>query len=256
LSRASLARLCILALSSSALACIEEQRYHVVDQTVVLTADAQPAYVTEDDEPVFRVDRAFSLRITPPSARALAALAEAPADVRGPYPRLPWVGLRDLDLQLDYALENQGSEATVVTITLNGVNEFHYYAPGPENFHQWEQRVALAPGERIHGSVTDVELAEVAVDLATVVNGAPNSNLVVDARSQSDRDPRVAPFIPPTIPGLVGIRAGLETGAALPLTLTLSIRGSDHGDRAAKRSERTWMLPMAAPFTPVVPDID
>lgn len=256
MSRTSPVRLCIIALSSAALGCIEEQRYHVLDETVVLTADAQPAYVTEDDEPVFRVDRAFSLRITPPSARAFSALSEGPADARGPYPRLSWVGLHDLDLQLDYALENQSGEATVVTITLNGVNEFHYYAPGPENFHQWEHRVALAPGERIHGSVTDVELAEIAIDLATVVNGAPNSNLVVDVRSQSDRDPRVAPFIPPTIPGLVGIRAGLETGAALPLTLTLTIRGSDHHDRAAKRGERTWELPTAAPFTPIVPDID
>jgi hypothetical protein len=236
--------------------CIEEQRYHVVDQTVELTADAQPAYVTEDDEPVYRVDRGFSLRITRPSQAALQELAASAQGMMLRYPRLPWVKLHDLELQLDYALSNDSEQMLVALITLNGVNEFHFYAPGPENFHQWERRVALAPHQRVHGTVTEVELDEIAVDLATVVNGAPNSNLVVEARSQSSLDERVRPFIPPVVPGLVGVRAGLETMVAAPLTLELSIRVQDHGERAAKRGEQRWELPAAQPFAPVVPDLE
>ena len=243
-------------MAACAAGCVEEQRYHVVDETVQLTADAQPAYVTEDDEPVYRVDRAFSLRLTAPSSAALTRLAAEAQGRMLPFPRLPWVTLHDLDLQLDWALTNEGSVPLVAMITLNGVNEFHYYAPGPENFHQWERRVAVAPGQRVHGSVTELELDEVAIDLATVVNGAPNSNLVVEARSQSSRDERVRAFIPAVIPGLVGIRAGLETGAAVPLTLELSIRVQDHGDRAAKRGEARWEIPAAQPFVPVVPDLE
>jgi len=249
------ARLGALALACAS-ACIEEQRYHVIGESVLLTADAQPAYVTEDDDPVYRVDRAFELRISKPSEATLTRLASAAQGKALPFPRLPWVALHDLELQLDYALSNESAESLVATITLNGVNEFHYYAPGPENFHQWESRVALAPGQRIHGTVTELELDELALDLATVVNGAPNSNLVVEERSQASLDTRVKPFIPSAIPGLVALRAGLETGVAVPLTLEISLRVQDHGERAAKRGEARWELPVAQPFVPVVPDLE
>lgn len=236
--------------------CIEEQRYHVVGETVVLSAATPPAYVTDDDEEVFRVERAFSLRISEPNARELAALAGEARASALPYPRLPWVALHDLELQLDYALTNESDEPLVAMVTLNGVNEFHYYAPGPENLHQWERRIALGAGARVHGTVTELELDELAVDLATVVNGAPNSNLVVETRSQASRDERVQPFVPAVIAGLVGLRAGLETTRAVPLTLELSIRVQDHGERAARRGERAWQLPVAEAFVPVVPDLE
>jgi hypothetical protein len=173
-----------------------------------------------------------------------------------PFPRLPWVRLRDLDLQLDWALTNEGDRPLVAMITINGVNEFHYYAPGPENFHQWERRVQVAPGQRVEGTVTELELDEVAIDLATVVNGAPNSNLVVEAMSQSGLDERTRAFVPSVIPGLVGVRAGLETTAAVPLVLEISVRVQDHEKRAAKRGERRWELPAAMPFVPIVPDLE
>lgn len=241
---------CLFALEAS---CITEQRYHVLDQRVQLTADAQPAYFVDEDEPVYRVDAPFTLRITPPDPAAEARLASAPAELRAPYPRLAWVALHDLELELDYALSNDADEPITALITINGINEFHFYAPGPEQLHQWERRVALGPRERITGSITELELDEVAIDLATVVNGPENSNLVVDRRSQSSLDPRVRPFIPKAVPGLVGLRAGLEAGRAQPLTLTLTIRVQDHDGRAAARGEPAWLLPEPQPFVPVVP---
>jgi hypothetical protein len=236
--------------------CIEEQRYEAVGETVLLTADTPPSYLTEDDEPVFRVDRPFLLRITPPTAGDLSRLTAAAQGKMLSSPRMPWVALHDLELQLDYALTNDSDETLTALVTLNGINEFLYYAPGPENFHQWERRISLAPHQRVHGTVTELELDEVAVDLATVANGAPNSNLVVERMSQSGRDPRVQSFIPAVIPGLVGLRAGLETMRAVPLTLEISIRVQDHGERATKRGERRWEMPEPAPFVPVVPEDD
>lgn len=245
-----------LGLALLSMSCIEEQRYHVVGESVLLSAATPPAYVTDDDEEVFRVDRAFALHISEPSEGELARLAAEAQGRALPFPRLPWVALHDLELQLDYALSNESDEPLVAMVTLNGVNEFHYYAPGPENLHQWERRIALGPRARVYGTVTEVELSELAIDLATVVNGAPNSNLVVETRSQASRDERVQPYVPAVIPGLVGIRAGLETTRALPLTLELSIRVQDHGERAARRDERSWELPVPAPFVPVVPELE
>jgi len=106
----------------------------------------------------------------------------------------------------------------------------------------------------VHGTVTELELDELAIDLATVINGAPNSNLVVDRMSQSSLDPRVMPFIPATIAGLTGVRAGIETGVARDLTLHVFVRVQDYGERAQKRGEPRWQLPEPAPFTPVSPD--
>jgi hypothetical protein len=246
---------CVLAAAVTQ-GCVTEQRYHVVGELVQLTADAQPAYVTEDDDPVYRVDAPFTLRISAPSEQASTRLSSAPAETRAPFPRLPWVALHDLGLQVDYALTNASDNDLSALITLNGINEFHYYAPGPENFHQWERRVALGPRQRVTGIVTELELDELAIDLATVVNGPLNSNLIVDRRSQSSLDPRAQPFIPQVIPGLVGVRAGLETTVAENLTLELTIRVKDFADRAAKRGEGSWELPEPQAFVPIVPDLD
>lgn len=236
------------------LGCLTEQRYHVLDGRVELTADATPTYVTENDEPIYRVDAPFSLRITPPTDAELAKLTREAAGMTMNYPRLPWVALHDLSLQLDYAIENDSEQALTALMFVNGVNEFQYYAPGQDDLSQWERRLALAPHERVSGTLTELELDELAIDLATVVNGAPNSNLVVDRNSQSSRDPRVAPFLPSVVPGLVGVRAGIETRVATHVLLELTIRVTDHGDRAAARGDRSWMLPAAAPFTPIVPE--
>ncbi len=254
--RGACATALIGALSSALLGCLTEQRYHVLDGEVQLTADAMPTYMTEDDQAIYRVDAPFSLRITPPSGADLARLTREAAGKTTLYPRLPWVALHDLALQLDYAIENDSDRAMNVLVFFNGTNEFQYYAPGQEDLNQWERRIALDPHERVSGTVTELELDEIAVDLATVLNGAPNSNLVVARNSQSSRDPRVAPFLPTVVPGLVGVRAGIETTLAAHVVLELTLRVTDHGDRASPRGDRSWRLPEPAPFTPIVPDMN
>lgn len=253
-TRRTAVALVLAALALGSAACIEEQRYDHVGETVLLTPATPVAYVTENDDPVYRVDREFLLGITPPKAADLTRLTAEAQGKMLPFPRLPWVTLHDLELQLDYALSNNSEQALTALITINGINEFVYYAPGPENLHQWERRVAMTPHQRVTGIVTELELDELAIDLATVVNGPTNSNLVVTRMSQSGRDPRVASFIPSVIPGLVGVRAGLETSVALDMTLEVSIRVQDHGDRATKRGATRWELPPPAPFVPIVPE--
>jgi hypothetical protein len=246
----------VLWLGSALTGCLEEQRYLGLNQPVLMTPAVPVAYVTEDEDPVYRIDREFPLAITPPSAAQLAQLGADAAGRMLPFPRLPWVRRHDLELQVDYAVSNQSSEALTATVTLNGINEFFYYAPGPENFHQWQRRIALLPGQRVHGTVTELQLDELAVDLASVVNGAPNSNLIVDPASQSGRDPRVAMYIPSVVPGLVGLRAGLETMRNVDLTLELTIRVQDHEGRASVRGDDHWQLPTPTAFVPIVPVAD
>ena len=243
--------------------CVEEQRYQVVGAMVQMTPDLAPAFTTADGAQIYRIDAPFPLAITPPGKGQLDKLTAEAQGKMLPFPRLPWVSLHDLALQLDYAVTNNSAKAVLTTVTVNGINEFVYYAPGAEDLHQWQRRIALVPGQRVTGTVTELELDEIAIDLATVVNGAPNSNLVVEFQSQSGRDPRIQPYIPKVIPGLAGVRAGLEViggdnemAPAPALTLELSLLVKDHNDRACKRGETPWMLPAAAPFTPIVPVAD
>jgi hypothetical protein len=240
-----------------AFACVlEEQRYVIENESVALTVDTPPAFVTEDDDEIFIVTRDFELPITPATNADINKLTQKAQGKNLPFERLPWVERADLELELSYTLANQGDTDVLASVILNGRNEFNVYTPTALDFNQWERRFALKPKERVHGIVTELEMDEIAVDLATVVNGAPVSNLVVHFQSQSGRDDRVAAYIPKVIPGLVGLTAGIMTTAAANVVLEISIRAQDHGGRLAKRGERRWELPEPTPFVPVVIDED
>jgi hypothetical protein len=235
---------------------LEEQRYVIESEAVALTEGTPPAFVTEDDEEIFIVTRDFELPITPPKNADLDKLTQKAEGRDLPFPRLPWVDDGDMDLELAYTLANQGDTDVLASVILNGRNEFNVYTPAALDFNQWERRFALKPKERVQGIVTELEMQEIAIDLATVVNGAPVSNLVVHFQSQSGRDERVAEYVPSLVPGLVGLTAGIMTTSAANVVLELSIRAQDHGGRLAKRGEKRWQLPEPTPFVPVVIDED
>jgi hypothetical protein len=173
---------------------------------------------------------------------------------------LPWIERDDVELKLDYVIANLEDRDVNLGIQINGINEFHEYAPGPEDFHQWERRFALGPKQRVRGTISELEMDEIAIDLATVVNPGgpdaelfPNSNLIVQSQSQSGRDPRVKAYVPKVVPGLVGVRAGITSGEAANVVLEITVRGEDFGDRLPERGEPRWELPEPMLFTPLVP---
>jgi hypothetical protein len=243
-------------LAALACACVEEQRYVVENAAFAMSADTEPAFVNDDDDELFIITRTFSFPISPPSELVLGRLNGAPAELVAPFPRAPWVTVDDVAYTLDFVVQNASDAPLSVLVGLDGVNEFNVYTPGPEDLHQWERRFAIPAGGREHFSVIAQEMREIAVDLATVVNGAPNSNLVVQFENQSGRDDRVKPYIPKAIPGLVGVVASLTTSTAASVQLELSVRAEDHGGRVPRRGDARWELPAPAPFMPVVPEAE
>ncbi len=233
---------------------LEEQRYVVENEAVALTEDTPVAFVDEDDNEFFVVQRRFEFPISRPTDGQLMSLSQEAQGMNLPFARLPWVERDDVELVVDYTLANLGTTTLVAGITLDGESEFFAYTPGQEDFHQWERRVELGPRKRVTGSITELEMDEVAIDLATVVNGAPNSNLVVQFQSQSGRDPRVAAYVPKVVPALVALRFGLITNQAANVVLEVSVRAQDHGKRIAARGETRWDLPVPMDFVPVVPE--
>jgi len=177
-----------------------------------------------------------------------------------PYDRMPWVELGDLDMEVDWALTNLTDSTGRVALTLNGFTEFHEYMPSfvvddeevIPDFAQWERDMELEPYQTRYGTIRVEELDEVAIDLATVANGAPNPNQVVYFENQSDHDERVQSYIPSVIAGLTGFRIGLraqglpDCGSAdcgvYVLEVSVRVRDEDR-DRLAVQGEEVWELP-------------
>ncbi|MCZ7687052.1 MAG: hypothetical protein M5U28_53230 [Sandaracinaceae bacterium] len=192
------------------------------------------------DGDVFLVEQRIEIPYRLPTAEELAALGDV-GDAQIPYASLPWLRRGDIELQIDYTISNLATDQTVdVAVTANGFNEFHEYNPGIQivenevvpDYSGWERTIRLEPGARVSGTIRQEHFDEIAVDLATVVNGVPNANQIVHPQSHSAVDPRQQMFIPDVIPGLVGVRMGLraiaEAGGAPPtLVMELTLRAFD-----------------------------
>ena len=246
----------------SLLGCTAEEEY-VGDtplHSFAVTADTPPFFAS-DEASLYIVEERVELPIEPPTDANLAALMSGAEDL--PYDRMPWIELGDLDLEVDWALTNLTDSAGRVAITLNGFTEFHEYMPSfvvddeevIPDFAQWERDLEIEPYQTRYGTIRMEELDEVAIDLATVANGAPNPNQVVYFENQSDHDTRVQSYIPSVIAGLTGFRIGLRaqglpdcgsaTCGVYVLEVSVRVRDEDR-DRLAVQGEEAWELPTPA----------
>lgn len=226
-----------------------------------------PIMESEDNGSIYWVEQRIEIPIMPPTPEQEAALAGVDVGATG-WPRGPWLVRGQLPVSLDVTVSNlepadpmNPDASNRVTLTINGINEFDEYVPGIEetilgfdvHFSQWEWQFDIKKGERRTFTIREEQMDEVAIDLATVVNGAPNPNEVVYFANQSTHDPRSQAYIPPVIPGLVGVRVGLmETGLARVVAET-SVRTRDVGGRhapepTAEQPHPEWTIPAQRRF--------
>ena len=243
-----------------ALGCADQEYYGGENKLVSLAmTDTTPPIAMADDTALFLVEERIELAIAEPDQEDLDRLAMQRGDIADPFPydRLPWVRRGHFEVQLDWALTNLDDMPHRVDVTVNGFNEFHEYLPGFVieddeiilDFSQWERSYVLEPNERRVGTVREEQLDEVAVDLATVVNGVTNANAIVHPNNHSSSDDRAAPFIPEVVPALTGVRVGVRSFEAANVVLELTVRTRDEHDRIV-RSSRRWELPVPTLFEP------
>lgn len=224
---------------------------------VALTEDTAPALSIDDEAALFIVETRAELPVRAPTAAERAALARAST----PYPRLPWVRRDDIAIQVDFTLTNLDDAPRNIDVIINGANEFHEYVPlvlmdedqAIPLHAQWERRYDLQPLQRVAATVREEELDEMAVDLATVVNGAPNSDEVVYFENNSATDTRSRPYIPRVIPGLTALRLGLRANQAANAFMEVSVRVRDEADKLADDDE-PLMEQMPELFESVIPE--
>jgi hypothetical protein len=224
---------------------------------VALTADTAPALSIDDEAALFIVETRAELPVRAPTAAERASLARGSM----PYPRLPWVRRDDIAIQVDFTLTNLDDAPRNIDVIINGANEFHEYVPlvlmdedqAIPLHAQWERRYDLQPLQRVAATVREEELDEMAVDLATVVNGAPNSDEVVYFENNSATDTRSRPYIPRVIPGLTALRLGLRANQAANAFLEVSVRVRDEADKLADDDE-PLLEQMPELFESVIPE--
>lgn len=227
--------------------------------------DMTPALIETDEAALYMVEYRVELPIRDPGDAAMESRREDASQYDGlPFERLPWVERDDLAIEVDYTIANMDdAEHGTVAVTINGFNEFDEYSPSFTvdddevlvDYAQWERVHDLERLERETFTVREEQLDEVAVDLATVVNGAPNSNQIVYFSNQSASDVRSQPFIPAVIPGLMGIRLGIRTEEPANLVLEASVRVRDVNRRFVEDDEPLLELTPEL-FVPVAPVVE
>jgi hypothetical protein len=251
-------------------ACNMEQRYVTPPGGGLYTAaitEATPIFLEAEEEALVMVEAPIPFPIHGPNEMEMGALYTDPVM---PFTRRPWVERDDYQIEIDVVVSNLSDRRVFATITINGINEFNEYVPAAQiiddalvvDFANWERTYALDPGERRSVTIREEELDEVAVDLASVVNGMECmtiANTITYFMNHSTSDPRSIPCVPTLIPGLVGVKLGLRTQISLgetppPIVAEASVRIRDVHDRLASSDEMPWDLngETPVPFTPPV----
>lgn len=223
-----------------------------------MTADTPAAIANEDGDGIFVVLMPVTFPIRAPTTEEANALLAEPAPP--PFLSAPWVREGDIGITADLVITNLDDDEHVIRLLLEARTEFHQHVPNVAideegdilaDFASHEQTVILPPGERVRRRITEEEITEAAVDFAAVMNGAPNANQVFYFLNQSTRDPRNMPYVPSTVPGLVGFNVGIRSGSAMNVAVELSLRLVDYGDRVARDGDTLWEIPIPEIVTPV-----
>ncbi len=261
-----------LVLMLAAISCGDDRVYVGDDKLyqIAITKTTAPVFQGRDSA-LYMVETRLSLPVRKPTQADLRDLQSGVHNYpKLPFPRLPWVERGDLETTVDFTLENLDTAAHDVDVTVNVANEFDEYFPGIQIVEEdatplhanWERRYSVPAKSRVSRTVREEDLDEAAVDLATVVNGAPNSDEVVYFENKSVSDPRSMKYIPAVIPGLVALRLGLRTLVALrlglrtteapPILLEATVRVRDAGGKLAAAGEPV-MQTHPKTFRPILP---
>ena len=187
----------------------------------------------------------FVLPVRQPTAVEAQALVDEQAKLGLPMP-VPWMGVRDVDLEIEWTLKNLEDQEIDVRITVNGGNEFGDYdktlfvdmtvpaadqTPPPDLLGGGKFN-PLAAGETRHGVFREDELREAALDLEAITRYPPpdagmNAPFMVLVRHSSAS----------TI-GLEGIPATDVTPAMVRMSILLEASGRAVLDYSVRAREK------------------
>jgi hypothetical protein len=251
-------------------ACGDAETRRLPPVSVALAETLPPVY--DDGElTIYEAKTRLMLPIIAPSDAQLAQLSQEPSD---PFERQPWVTHDDIGVQVTWTLSNLDAADRSVWVMIDPYNEFGRYEPAvvvtdDEAVRDLSgidmlfllpgtQSDAVAADPRIVGTFSFADMAELALDFATVFkiveDAAPTDeeeddprstlvNYAFNVRNRSYNSPLLAPYAPAAVPGLVGFDFGLRTDEPANVALEIVVEIRDRrGDRVAERGQTVRLL--------------
>lgn len=268
------------ALGLLSVACGKEDETRTLEPVQLGMTKNMGAIYEGDEMSIYEVKKPVAFPIVAPTPAQRAELDSAPV---APYPSKPWLLNSDLKVQVSWTLTNLDPETHAVHILVDPWNEFGRYWPGltVTDAEREEQMPNLSgidmlmelPGtatgrpSRRHGTFTQEDMKELAIDLATAMNliatapppdptmssdenpiaGLVNHAFAIENRSYDDVV--VKGYIPGTIAGLTGFDIGLRTYDEANIAIELLIEVVDAGEgKVAQRDENAILLPEPANY--------
>jgi hypothetical protein len=249
-------------------ACGDGDTRRLPPLSVALSESVAPLY--DDGElRIYEAKRSLMLPIIAPSDAELARLSAEPID---PFERQPWVTRDDIGVQVTWTLSNLDARDRSIWVMIDPYNEFGRYEPavvmtGDEAMRDLSgidmlfllAAAGTGADSRIVGTFTFDDMDELALDFATVFNiladAAPNTgegeddrrstlvNYAFNVRNRSYNSPLLDPYLPPTVPGLIGFDFGVRSGEPANVALEIVVEIRDRqGDRVAERGQTVRLI--------------
>jgi hypothetical protein len=240
----------------------------------VALAESVPPVYDDGELTIYEAKTSLMLPIIAPNDADMERLSAEPSD---PFERQPWVTRDDIGVQVTWTLSNLDPVDRSVWVMIDPYNEFGRYAPavvvtGDEAVRDLSgiDMLFLLPGTgtgtaggvraepRVVGTFTFDDMAELALDFATVFrileDAAPNGededdprstliNYAFNVRNRSYNSPLLEPYVPQTVPGLIGFDFGVRSFEPANVALEILVEVRDRqGDRVAERGQTVRLL--------------
>jgi hypothetical protein len=182
---------------------------------------------------------------------------------------VPWAGVRDFDIEVEWTLKNLDAQKVRAFFTMNGGNEFGDYVPSlyiNPNLPANDQTpppplfggapIDLGANETQSGIFREDQFREVGVDLEAILRYPDPSGVVATPFEVLEHDSHVSTI------GLAGVPAGDVTPAMVRFALTLTasghvsldyiVRVRDHAGKLAAPTAKPLFVNTAPSLAPPV----
>jgi hypothetical protein len=239
-----------------------------------LSAVAQPTMAGQDANMVLSDTDLFVLPVHKPTSDEAKALKTEQEKLGLKMP-VPWVGVRDVAIEVDWTIKNLSPMPNMVRVTINGGNEFGDYEPmlyvidadnpddqqSPPNMLNNGDFIAIDGNAVLTGIFREDELANAALDLEAVTRyPAPNvgMNEPYEVFLRNPTASRVGlEGIPANdvTPAVVRMNILLEAMAPAALDYTVRVRenGNPRDKLAAHGDKNLYVSTVAVLAPPVLP---
>jgi hypothetical protein len=204
-----------------------------------------------------------------PTPEEMQALADEQTSLGLPQP-IPWVGLRDFDIEIVWSLKNLENQRTQAFVTVNGGNEFGDFDPAlyvDVTLDEEDQQpppsllggspIDLGPNEVKSGVFREDQVRESATDLEAItrypVAGDPVATAFQTLLRHSSASRTGLDAMPDAVIVPAWVRFAFRLSSAGHVVFDYTVRVRDRSGKLARPTDMPLYISTAATLPPAVP---